>query len=742
MSSLGMLSDKHSLVVIEKASEIGDSGTWLVPMILAGKISNCALILEKCRLFDKPVSFGQSVEAFFANDGHIQELKQRINRQVESASHESRPTFSFNDTPKVKDEELANIKVSGKSPEHKSDWEVVLSALEILENLVAPSCCCGVGKNELILEGENSSFVLRSTFIGVLEKCCDLEVAMGCLDSEPRRTLVGIIESFSTNYEQQDDYQTLTLEIQALESELVFNKVIVSLKQKIGNSQHSILKKMCQRLSKMKQSHLASGNVSSARGSRYLDDFAALFNDAAKFMPFLVMTMDQTSQFLGPNHICDIGIVDEASQSSCTAVNFMARCRQMLVVGDDKQVSPSTTGVSEGSIRALKQSLPGISTDEQLLPEYSFFDLMQASFPLSEVSLCEHFRCAPEIIGISNKLFYHSKLVPLKLGGKAEAIRCEHLRKGFRDQKKKTNEVEAERIADLVYKEIQRTAEQDSDYQTMAIISMGGPHQSKLIQKLVEDKTNDLMAEYGSDIVDRHMILYGTSKECQGDERDIVFVSAVYSPVKNKKGEKQKLPQDDNWKEWNVALTRSKHKLVLFRSFDFKDLKPNDIRSRVFRLFSRKDRPETSKVDLSSKVRVFDRHQLVVRASSAMSSMLTARGYHVRQKGGIVWNEALCVESASESGSLSLCVLLNLESCGETKEEWQTMFDEQLSLERAGRSCLRVNCLSLLLNFENTFGCVLKYLTKMGLPPSRKRSSPEAATAVVGETDSPKRMHL
>eukprot|EP00977_Amphora_coffeiformis_P000100 scaffold23_cov175-Amphora_coffeaeformis.AAC.12 len=285
------------------------------------------------------------------------------------------------------------------------------------------------------------------------------------------------------------------------------------------------------------------------------------------------MTIEQASQFLAPDHVRDIGIIDEASQSSCTAILFMARCKQMLVVGDDKQVSPSSIGVSEENIRTLEQSFPGISTDKQLLPEFSFFDLTQAAFPCSDICLYEHFRCDPDIIAISDKLYYHGSLVPMRLRGKTNAVQCKHLKNGEKDKRSKRNEEEAKAIVEDGKEEIRRTAN-SLDYQTIAVISMGGPAQYKRIQELVEKGVGDIIDEYGSDIVDRHKILYGTSKECQGNERDVVYLSCVSSsPDRNAKGKQEKLKQDDNCKEWNVALTRAENKMVLYRSFNLYDLK-------------------------------------------------------------------------------------------------------------------------------------------------------------------------
>ena len=43
----------------------------------------------------------------------------------------------------------------------------------------------------------------------------------------------------------------------------------------------------------------------------------------------------------------DLVIVDEASQSDITALPAILRGKKLLIVGDDKQVSPSTVGIEE-----------------------------------------------------------------------------------------------------------------------------------------------------------------------------------------------------------------------------------------------------------------------------------------------------------------------------------------------------------------------------------------------------------
>ena len=258
---------------------------------------------------------------------------------------------------------------------------------------------------------------------------------------------------------------------------------------------------------------------------------------------------------------------------------------------------------------------------------------------------------------------------------------------------------------------MKRTAEQ-KEFQTIAVISMGGPFQAKLIERCVEDMKEEFINQFGSYAFYRHDTLYGTPSECQGAERDLVFLSGVYS---NKPGTK-KLWADDNWKAWNVALTRAKNRMCLYHSYSMKDLKDTDTRYNILEHFLNAVKSKTvntfhAEVSLES-------NPFVKGVECILSDALKHRGYRVEKKGGKIWSKALCVEDENSSK----CALLHIENSGESYDEWTTVFEEGLSLQRAGRFCLRVNCLSLAFDFDSTLKEVLSFLKKYLASASPKRT--------------------
>jgi hypothetical protein len=118
----------------------------------------------------------------------------------------------------------------------------------------------------------------------------------------------------------------------------------------------------------------------------------------------------------------DLVIIDEASQSNITSLPILLRGKKLLVVGDDKQVSPSAVGMEERVVVQLRETyLKGTAAENFLEPTTSLYDFASIIFPESVIMLREHFRCVPEIIGFSNR-FYAKDLIPMRMATKDTVI--------------------------------------------------------------------------------------------------------------------------------------------------------------------------------------------------------------------------------------------------------------------------------------------------------------------------------
>lgn len=98
----------------------------------------------------------------------------------------------------------------------------------------------------------------------------------------------------------------------------------------------------------------------------------------------------------------DLVIFDEASQSDISALPALLRGLKVLIVGDDKQVSPMAAFIEEQKLRALRlHYLDSQPFGSLMLPGNSLYELALACYPGRRIMLKEHFRCVEPIIRFS-----------------------------------------------------------------------------------------------------------------------------------------------------------------------------------------------------------------------------------------------------------------------------------------------------------------------------------------------------
>lgn len=117
----------------------------------------------------------------------------------------------------------------------------------------------------------------------------------------------------------------------------------------------------------------------------------------------------------------DVVVVDEASQAGMEATFLQYLAAKIVVIGDDKQVSPSAVGLDRQQLRDLANHY--LRDDRYRAswqdPERSLFDEAKMRYG-NLITLTEHRRCVPEIIGFSNRIAYEPegiRLVPVRQYG-------------------------------------------------------------------------------------------------------------------------------------------------------------------------------------------------------------------------------------------------------------------------------------------------------------------------------------
>ena len=100
----------------------------------------------------------------------------------------------------------------------------------------------------------------------------------------------------------------------------------------------------------------------------------------------------------------------------------LLRGKKILVVGDDRQVSPSSAFLSIANISRLRHNfLSEFPFRAEVEPGASIYDLARVMFPAKFVMLREHFRCVEPIIRFSMQ-FYNQALIPLRIPKPTERL--------------------------------------------------------------------------------------------------------------------------------------------------------------------------------------------------------------------------------------------------------------------------------------------------------------------------------
>jgi very-short-patch-repair endonuclease len=349
-------------------------------------------------------------------------------------------------------------------------------------------------------------------------------------------------------------------------AKIVRVRTFIGLKQGITERVAAALQKFA-----MKVRQLGAGTGKAAERHRRGIREATL--DAASAVPCWILPEWRVAEQL-PSTLAafDLVIIDEASQSDITSLPAVLRGKKLLVVGDDKQVSPSAVGMEERTVIQLRETfLRGMDIANFLEPTTSLYDLASMTFPGSVVMLREHFRCVEPIIAFSSR-FYPKALIPLRVPTSEERL-DPPLVDVFVPDGHKVKDVNSGE-ADFIAGEIARLAAlPEYARRTFGVISMIGDKQAKFVQ-------DRLVEAVGTEAIARHRIMCGNASTFQGQERDVIFLSLVACP-KTARAQTARLMEQ----RFNVAMSRARDRMYLVRSVAASMLSPNDLKLAVIEHF-------------------------------------------------------------------------------------------------------------------------------------------------------------
>ncbi len=286
--------------------------------------------------------------------------------------------------------------------------------------------------------------------------------------------------------------------------------------------------------------------------------------------PVFMMSPLSIANFLPPGSVeFDLLIFDEASQvKPVDAIGAILRAKQLVVVGDTKQLPPTSFFDSltkeideeEDNVTADMQSILGMCESQGLIPKM----------------LRWHYRSRHEsLITLSNFHFYENKLVVFPSPGSKYhmGLKFHHLKDTFYDRgKTRTNPKEAEYVVDAIIDHASRFPKL-----TLGVAAFSSA-QRQAIQDVLEVRRRrhpELEAYFNNHSHEPFFIK--NLENVQGDERDVIFISIGYGrsqegyvamsfgPLNNEGGERR----------LNVLITRAKLRCEVFTNITSDDIDLN-----------------------------------------------------------------------------------------------------------------------------------------------------------------------
>ena len=302
-----------------------------------------------------------------------------------------------------------------------------------------------------------------------------------------------------------------------------------------------------------------------------------LFDRAGKSLqslhPCWMMSPASVAQFLPANSTrFDLIVIDEASQMRPEeALGVMARGKQLVVVGDPKQLPPTSF------FRSVDQVDESEDVDSETLQEESILDMAMKTFSVRRLKW--HYRSRHEsLIAFSNKHFYDNSLTVFPSPNRKFAINYHHIADGL--YQSGVNPIEVRRVAEAILEFMKNSPE----------LSLGVVTLNQKQRDLLQDEMS-LLVNNHPEIADYiakweetlSSFFIKNLENVQGDERDVIFISTVYGrerpelPVAQRFGP---INSANGHRRLNVLFTRAKERIEVFSSMTAADIRPTEASNR------------------------------------------------------------------------------------------------------------------------------------------------------------------
>lgn len=284
--------------------------------------------------------------------------------------------------------------------------------------------------------------------------------------------------------------------------------------------------------------------------------------------PIMLMSPMSIAQYLDASSndlMFDLVVFDEASQIPVwDAIGAVGRAKQVVVVGDPKQLPPTNffAGSSKGDIEEVE-----IEDQESILDE-----CLAAGLPLHRLNW--HYRSRNEsLIAFSNQRYYDSTLVTFPAPSTNDkAVSLIHVKGGvYARGRARNNLIEAKAVVDHISDHF---LNQETQKFSLGVIAFSQAQQNAIEDILDARRRDDPMLDQMCEAYGDESIFVKNLENSQGDERDVIFFSVGYG--KDDSGKMTygmgALNREGGHRRLNVAVTRARHKVLVFSSVKGEDM--------------------------------------------------------------------------------------------------------------------------------------------------------------------------
>lgn len=296
--------------------------------------------------------------------------------------------------------------------------------------------------------------------------------------------------------------------------------------------------------------------------------------------PCFMMGPLSVAQYLAPGRVSfDVVIMDEASQMRPEdALGAIARGRQLIVVGDPKQLPPTSF------FDRLNQASGADDDEDEQLTFGSQESILDIAAPIleSSKSLSWHYRSQhQDLIAFSNHCFYDDNLLLFPTAHAASdhlGVEYHRVDGSYSNQ---TNEDEAQRLITDVIHEVKSGRKR-----SIGIVAINAK-QAQVLRDIWDRNLREMpeIEELlGSDDDDNVLdsLFIKNLENVQGDERDVIFISLTYGKDPNGNFYQRFGPinRDNGWRRLNVLFTRAKQQMKVYSSMDSSMIVPGERATR------------------------------------------------------------------------------------------------------------------------------------------------------------------